>query len=51
MKQLEKQWEDEKAMETLQGLMQQVGKEYALDPSLGVSTAFGGGKLLLEYAG
>ena len=46
MKGLEAKWEKEKAMETLQGLMQQASKEYALDPSLGVSTAFGGGKTL-----
>ena len=44
VKQLEGKWEKEKAEKGLAQLVQATGKELALDPSLGVSAAFGGGK-------
>ena len=51
VKELEGKWEKEKAMETLQGLMQQTSKEYALDPSLGFSSGLPGGSRGLHALG
>ena len=44
VKQLGWKWEKEKAEKAIAALVQATGKELALDPSLGVSAAFSGGK-------
>jgi hypothetical protein len=46
---LKKQWERERAEKRLKRLVQATWKEFALDPSLGVAGAFGGGRPKMRH--